>query len=78
MRVVRGGQARLPDLADFVDQLRQRLVLVADHVGVGFKLALRVHQCGQLGGGVDVGALERLALECDVGGGGEFLVLAYL
>src|SRR6476619_6763769 len=41
----------LPDLADLVDQLAQGLVLVADHVGVGFELALRVHQGGQLGRG---------------------------
>ena len=44
---------RLADLPDLVDQLAERLVLVADHVGVGFELALGVHQGGQLGGGVD-------------------------
>src|SRR5690242_18583942 len=59
----------LPDLPH-VHELLQGLVLVADHVGVGFELALGFHELGEFGGGFDVGAFDEAVVE-DAEGGAE-------
>src|SRR2546423_4191118 len=45
------AMGELSDLGDVVHESIEHLVLVADHVGIGFKLALGIHESGQLRGG---------------------------